>query len=363
MPKIITTGVVVDYTQDGWAEFKKWLDGTYANLRFAYSDDDLSYLIVAHDGNFIRQLSINKADATEFEAAFLPLAKRPAVETNTDDVPLVTSEPRIGTEVIYGTHNYSDPTTWFGQSVRAVGEEATDDGAGTTWSLAHANVIDLIHGKIFDEAQYVLDQQAENPGDPHGYAVVVKVNDVEKDMRAPFATSGGDYEVDYAAGKIIFFASQAGQTVTVDYSYAAGSTFIIKPDDGFNIDIEKAKAIWADDFVMNDTVLFEVYGYAAVIAPQLGLPEGTKIPIQSTKYNTLTQLAAEASEYGPFAIPATGGAARGISSPRHVIEFRYGTIRRLLSAYGIELHIRLENDTPMGGEHTSATFYCTVREA
>lgn len=276
---------------------------------------------------------------------------------------VVTSEPRVGTEVIYGTHNFSDKTTWFGQSIRVVGEEATDDGAGTTWSLVHDFVIDLTHGKIFDENQYVLDQQTENSGDPHGYAVVVKVNDVTKTMRAPFATSGGDYEVNYIAGKIVFFASQAGNTVTVDYSYADGSAFIIKPDPDHNIDIEKAKAAWSDNFVMNDSVLFEVWGSAAVFAPLLELPLGTKIPIQTTEYKTLTQLTAEASEYVPFAIPATGGSPRGLSYPQHIIEFRYGTIRRLLSAAGIELHIRLANNTPMGGEYTTATFYCTVHEA
>lgn len=274
----------------------------------------------------------------------------------------VITEPRTGTEVVYATHNYSDKTTWFGESVRVDGEVATDDGAGTVWSLAHAFIIDMTHGKTFDEAQYVLDQQAENLLDPHGYAVVVKVDAVLQTVRAPFATSGGDYVVNYVTGKIEFFASKAGQAVTVDYSYAAGSMFLLKPDDGYDIDIEGATASWSDNFVMNDSVLFEVWGYAAVFAPQLGLPPGTKIPIQTTSYSTLTQLTAEASAFYPFAVAACGG-ARGIGASRHTVEFRYGTIRRLVSAAGIELRVRLENDIVMGGEFTSSTFYCTVREA
>ena len=305
----------------------------------------------------------NDADRAEFEAGYQAGANKSLAPTNADGIPLDSAEPRLGTEVLYATHNFSDKTTWFGESVRVDGEVATDDGAGTIWSLAHAFVIDMTHGKTFDEAQYVLDQQAENPSEPHGYAVVVKVDGNLQAERAPFAASGGDYEVDYAAGNIVFFASQAGSTVTVDYSYATGSMFLIKPDDGTDIDIEGAKASWSDDFVMNDTVLFEVWGLAAVFAPQLGLPPGTKIPIQTTKYLTLTQLTGEAFTFYPFAVAVCGSGARGIGSPRHVVGFSYNTIRRLISAAGLELQVSLENDQVFGGEFTSATFYCTVREA
>ena len=364
MPKIQSPqGIVVDYTVDGWDEFKKWLDGTYAALRFAYSDDGESYTLVAPDGQFSRVFSINKTDATEFEAQYVALAHKVQEAKNSDNLQQFASEPRTGTEVIYATHNYCDPTTWFGDSVRVEDEAATDDGDGLSWSLAHSVVIDLTHGKIFDEDAYILDQQTDNPGSPHGYAVAVTVNGVLKTQRAAFAPSGGDYTVAYGDGKIVFAASQTGNTVLVSYSYENGSTFYIVPDAGTNIDIEKAKSAWSNNFVMNDTVEFQVWGYAAVFAPQLGLPEGTKIPIQVTAYKTLAQLTAEASAFGPFAIPATGGTMRGLAQPQHIVEFRYGTIRRLLSAYGIELRVKLENDTPMGGDFTTATFYCVVREA
>jgi len=284
-------------------------------------------------------------------------------QQNTDGLLQFTTEPRVGTEVIYATHNFSDPTTWFGDSVRVEDEVATDDGDGLSWSLANGMLIDLTHGKIFDEDAYILDQQTANPGSPHGYAIVVRVNGVLKTQRAAFAPSGGDYTVAYGDGKIVFAASQAGNTVLVSYSYENGSTFYIVPEAGTNVDIEKAKSAWSDNFVMNDTVEFQVWGYAAVFAPQLGLPAGTKIPILTTAYKTLAQLTAEASAFGPFAIPATGGTVRGLAQPQHIVEFRYGTLRRLLSAYGIELRVKLENDMPMGGDFTTATFYCVVRSA
>jgi len=280
---------------------------------------------------------------------------------NPDGLLQTTGEPRIGTEVIYGTHNFADRTTWSSDSVRVADEAAVDSGDGLTWNLAHPFVIDMIHGKVFDEDQYVRDQQAANPSDPHGFAVVVKVDGVEKTMREPLEGSGGDYEVNYVDGKIVFFSSQAGAAVTVSYSYENGSTFYIIPDPGFDLDIEKAKAMWSDNFVMNDAVRFEIWGYAGVFAPQLGYPFTTKIPLTTTEYRTLTQLTSEASEYTPHAVPATGGSVRGIQSARHATHFRYGTIRRLLSAAGIELRVRTGHDRVMGGEFATATFYCVVR--
>jgi len=66
----INGGVVLDYTSDGWAEFKKWLDGTYATLRYAWVDEGLAYNIVANDDPFYRTFSINKTDASDFEANY-----------------------------------------------------------------------------------------------------------------------------------------------------------------------------------------------------------------------------------------------------------------------------------------------------
>jgi hypothetical protein len=283
-----------------------------------------------------------------------------AAPKSPDGLPLVTAEPRIGKEVVYGTHNFADKTTWFGSSVRVVAEAAIDSGNGLTWNLSNTHVIDMLHGKIFDEAQYVLDQIAANPGDPHGYNVVVRVDGVVQTMREPFATNGGDYYVDYANGRIVFFASKAGSVVTVDYSHATDSSFRIVPDPGFDIDIESAKAMYSEDFTMNDAVCFEIWGYAAVFAPQLNLPPGVKVQLGATHYRTLRQLASESSD-STLVAPAAGGADRGISSALHALHFRYGTIRRLESAYGLELVVRTEHDLAMGGSHASATFYCVVR--
>lgn len=66
----INSGVVIDYSAEGWDEFVKWLDGTYAYLRYAWVDEGEAYQIAAPDGVVCRTFSINKDDATEFEASY-----------------------------------------------------------------------------------------------------------------------------------------------------------------------------------------------------------------------------------------------------------------------------------------------------
>jgi len=67
---LINDGVVIDYSEDGWDEYKKWLDGTYAYLSYSWADEGAAYALVAIDGKVYRTFSINKADATEFEASY-----------------------------------------------------------------------------------------------------------------------------------------------------------------------------------------------------------------------------------------------------------------------------------------------------
>lgn len=72
----IKDGIVLDYTDEGWAEYKKWLDGTYARIPFVFADNGFSYEIVAPDGGAYRTFSINKADASDFETNFKSQANK-----------------------------------------------------------------------------------------------------------------------------------------------------------------------------------------------------------------------------------------------------------------------------------------------
>lgn len=285
------------------------------------------------------------------------------VAQNADRNLLVATQPRTGDAVTYVTHNFCDATTWFGDSVRVHDELATDTGDGLTWSLEHNPLIDMVHGKVQQEVIYSNDQRKANPSDPHGYLVTVTVDDAPVVERHAFWDSDGDYVVNYENGTLEFFTSRAGSVVKVSYSYANGSTFYVVPDDGFILDIEKAKCIFSEDFIMNDSVVFAMWGYADVFAPELGLPPGTKIPIAETEYKSLLQFVAESATNMPV-LPALGGTSRrAMRCPWYSVHFYYGTVTRINSTYGMELRLSQARHIPNGGECTIATFYCSIKQA
>ena len=271
-----------------------------------------------------------------------------SVQLNEDFSILMTQEARTGTELIMVTHNFCDTTTWYTSSVRVEDAALTDSGDGLLWNSAHSSWIDLQHGKMFDEDAIAADA-------PHGYSVVVTVDGLEAVQRAPFKTTGGDYSVNYADGSITFFSSRAGAAVLATYSYATDSTWIMAPDPGARIDIESVEAQFSADVVLRDTIQFEIWGYNPMDLPN-------KVPYAMTSYKSLRNFIDEAQGSYPVVPPIGGDQGRGISQAVYGFPFRYGTIRKMPSSYGLELRVRLVEDLAFEGEHATATFYCTVRE-
>jgi hypothetical protein len=287
--------------------------------------------------------------------------------TDPDGNRTLVSMPRQGSEVIYATHDLTDETTWYTSSERVTGATLTDSGDGLTWDMPDSPIIDMVSGRILDTEALIQEQKDANPESPHGYEVKVYVDATEKTARGYYAASGGDYSINYAAGSVTFFSSQAGNTVTADYSRRGTSSkkscWVIKPTSGKHLDIESAEAQFSDDIDYKDSVVFEVKGKVEIFAPELTptpYPAGTLIPILTTKYHRLDQIIDEAMGSYPI-IPAMGGSTRGNAKPRYGFPFRYGTIRRLTSSYGMELHVYLENDIAFTGERATATFYCTSK--
>ena len=281
-------------------------------------------------------------------------------KTQSDGIPKMVQAGRLGSEVIYATHNFCDATTWYSESERATDETLSDSGDGLTFNSANANWVDMTHGKVMDEEAIAAENEPT-----HLYGIVVTVDDVEATQRAPYATSGGDYDVDYATGDVTFYASQAGNVVKASYSYEAGSTWIMRPSGGKQLKIESAEAQFSEDVDMQDTIRFGAWGVADVFAPQLvpsPIPSGTLIELQATRYMRLDQIIDEALGSYPV-IPAMGGAARGNSQARYGFPFRYGAVRVLDSAALMELRVGLEADTAYGGERATATFYCSSEDS
>lgn len=291
-----------------------------------------------------------------------------------DGILLNVSEPRTGTETIYTSHNYCDKVSWFGESTR-VNDKTLTSNDGHLWETGDTYIVDMISGRVQDDDGLADEQRMLEPGDPHGYQVVVTVDGQVKQMREPFTTSGGDYEVFWEEGQINSFSDWTGKTVTASYSKANGSTFVLKPLPGYILRIEAAEADFSLDVEMNDSIEYSIWGYAAVFAPQLGLPGGTKIPLKTGKYKKLGQIVNEA--IGTYPICEVYGSkesdrslskkefnrvSRGTKSLYQSIPFRYATTRDLKSSYGLELRTRLVNNVEFGGQLATLTFYCTSKQ-
>jgi hypothetical protein len=69
---ILSASAVLDYSDEGWSEFKKWLNGTYASLKHIWVDEGDSYKVAAADERVFRTCSFNKDTdaATDFENNF-----------------------------------------------------------------------------------------------------------------------------------------------------------------------------------------------------------------------------------------------------------------------------------------------------
>jgi len=278
----INNGVVLDYSQDGWAEFKKWLDGTYARLTYAWVDEGLAYQIAAVDGPVCRTCSINKTDATDFEANYKTNA--PTTQSvhldgpeSADGAPITAGVKPARPKLTFISCNFCDQTTWFDAAARVVDEVAVDQGDHQDYVVAHGPLIDVFHGKITFE-----DKLRDANG--HSYRVVVKVNGVEKDEQDPHLGTGGDYTLDYALKTVHFLTPLTGtETVQVTYHYAGGnpglpaSTYIVRPIDGKMLIVDRVEVQFSGDIELTDTFKFQAFGLVDACAPQL--MQSATIPI------------------------------------------------------------------------------------
>ena len=256
---------------------------------------------------------------------------------------VVVPEPQAEKKsLIIVTHNWCDRCTWYQQSTKVEDEALVDSGDGLTFGSAHACWIDLQHGRQYAEDRITADGT---------YIPVVKVDGVEKTMREPFQASGGDYEIDYEHGRVVFFESQAGKTVTATYWYSGSSLFTISPEEGKTLWLISSEVQFSSDVVMNDTVHFQAWAYNPYDLPN-------KVPVtKKTTYKRILDFVSEARGCYPV-IPAIGGAARGIETEHVTFPFQYLSVKELRASQGLEVRIWLEHDQEFDGQFGNASFYC-----
>jgi len=250
----------------------------------------------------------------------------------------VSVEPRsTGSGLVIVSHNWCDPTSWYTESERITGEVLTTSDS-LVFDSAYGNWIDLTHGKIY----------RENLLAP-SYVPVVYIDGAAADERLPWASSGGDYSINYATGAVTFFASQVGKVITADYSHEDGSLFIVSPAAGKRLWIEYSEVQFSKDIDINAAINFQPWAY--YVPPAKGPASNP------TTYVTLDNFIEEANGSYP-AIPAMGG-TRGFLQDRLTFPFKYQTLKDLRSSIGVEIRVWIDGDAPYGGEYATATFYAT----
>ncbi len=280
----------------------------------------------------------------------LPLKALPVkladVSKDADKRLLVSNYPReIGDSRIVFTYNWADKCTWYQDSTRVTGETLTtsDD---LTFSSTHTFWIDVMHGRMSHEGE------TTTLPDPSVYTPIIYVDGVPATERPPFSGTGGDFVADYDAGTVTFSSSQAGKTITADYSYAGSSLFIFAPSANKTLQIEKSEIQYSSDIVMNGTFKY---------APWVINPADPPNKIQAAPahvYKTLKDFVTEANGVYPIhpACPAANG--RGLNHDHINAPFDYGVVRSLDSSLGAEVRIWIDNDVPCDGEFGEMTFYC-----
>lgn len=376
-----------------WSAFKKLLLTKKGSLQANLSDDS-QYLLWFYDGIELNTCTIwrrevphgvvasgysqdqNDSDKADFEANFELLVNTGIEKRDAQGRLIHVPEPRVGEEFIIVTHNFSDMCTWYGDSIRVTNQVLTGSDDNLTFSSGVSHWIDMVSGRVLNDDDLVSKQMANNPSAPHGYQVNVSVDGAVQTMREPFMTSGGDYEVIWETGDVVFFSPVSG-VVSSSFSYAAGSTWYLTPDTGKIIKIEAAEADYSSNIVMNDTIEYSYWGYAQIFAPEYvgpgGLAPTDRVKLKARRYKRYAQILQEAigsyptlinnassREHQALSLDEFRRKSRGVQSDSIAIPFRYATINELQSSMGIQLQCKLLHDQPFDGEQVTTTFYCTI---
>ena len=231
------------------------------------------------------------------------------------------------------THDLSDKTTWYTESVRVV-EETLTLSVGFTYTSTNTFWIDLTHGKVYDEDFIVAG------GD---YDIIITVDDTP-------VNSG--FTIDYVNGTVTFDADPSG-VVKATYNYATGSTWRLVPDPGKAINIEHSEIQFTEDVkLLSSTVPSKIFFEIWVYNP-LDLPN--KVLYRRNIYKSGKDIIA-ASNLG-FSVPKFDDLPLDVN----IYPFNYVSLISLSSSVGAELRVSTENDVPLEGSWAVGTFYISIK--
>lgn len=261
-----------------------------------------------------------------------------AAPRSSDGKPLFQLDYLEGSRVTIISPNWCDRRTWYYNSVRVNNEIFSSSNGWVTYDSEDSHAwVDVTHGRLTGERAL-----------RGSYAPIVKVNDVTKTENAP-GTSNGDFEIDYLTGKVTFnSALQPTDVVKVSYSYVSGSEWAVKPDPGKKLRITEVEVQFGKDVDIKDTTVFQLY--------VAGQPYGS-----GSYYQTMNDYINESNKSYPV-IPRMGGSTgswRSMQEDIYIFRWDYKTTIDLKSSLGMEVRIKLENETEFGGKFAVVTFYGT----
>lgn len=279
----------------------------------------LNGLIASHDG--VR--SVNDPQIVEISG----------VEKTANLKSMAVHEvPPEGTSSVFVSHDFTDKTTWYQESVAVTDETLTDSGDGLTFEAANTHFIDMTHGKIHKE------DTLNAAGD---YDITVKVNDVVQ-------TSG--YSVDYVAGEITFDSSQSGNTVKLTYRYASGSTWTLGPAEaGKTLHVKHTEVQFSKSANIDSPINFDTFVYNPADLPN-------KVRYDRVRYKSIRDIVNE-SNLG-YSVPAIGS----LTEETIIFPFVYGTVKSLTASSGAEIRVSIQDDIELTGTYGTLTFYVLVKD-
>lgn len=236
-----------------------------------------------------------------------------------------------GFSATVATHDFTDKCSWFGDSVLVQNEVAVQLEDEKKFQLAHTFIIDMAHGRCYDEDVILLATPSYKP--------VVKLDDVVK-------VEGVDFEIDYALGQIIFPEIVEGE-LKVSYHYATTSNYILKPRPNMILQIKTAEIQFSKDVSITNPIIFEVYAEVAS-GVKVAVP-GTRIAYKNEKDFM------NACNGGQGFIPQWGN----IDWETIVFPFDYARPKALKSSQKVEIRVFLRDHTPLPGKYATGTFYIT----
>jgi len=328
-----------------WSTFKEIATSKKINIQ--YIDLSGAYWLKAFDGPFEIEAIINQddtenVDLIDFEANYKAKSNLPIeLRTGIAKIPKVSIYKAEGSSATKVTHDFTNKTTWFTNSILVENETLVLE-SGKIYTATNDHWIDLNHGNYYAEDNLTVNDIPLFYGGVRIYQNYVYDNGTE-------LVEDTDYIIDHHTGKVTFDADYTiVGTITATYHYATDATWVIKPDAGKILHIEHSELQFSKDFVMSTPMKFEIWVYHP---DQVSYPS-MKIKYKETIYKNIKDII-NAANLGQGFIPACSGLTNDVL----VFPFSYATLISFQSSVGAELRVTMDIEDELAGEWATATFY------